>query len=369
MTLVVAAALSEHPLATHAAGECIGHLLEALDDAPDAVVVTVTPPLLGALEDIGAAVRELLGPSVVLGCGAAAALGGAHVVDGRGALGLFGIAGVPGPGTVRPVRVGARDDGSLTGLDDLAGAEGTLVVLADTASVPLRRLADELALLAPGLTVVGGGASAATHPGGNRLLLDDRVHRDGAVGLVLPPEVAARALVVPAAVPVGPALVVTDSIDGTVVTLDGRPAAEVVHEIAPGATEVHLGRVVDPATGATLVREVRHIDEGSGVVTVDDTVATGDEVRLHVVDPAAAEPALYGAVDAVVAGRRPAGALVLTCTGRGHRLFGTTDVDAAAVAESVDGAPVGGLACAGQVGPVGGRTFAHSRTAVVLVLG
>ena len=59
---------------------------------------------------------------------------------------------------------------------------------------------------------------------------------------------------------------------------------------------------------------------------------------------------------ALLAGRDGDGALVFTCNGRGMRLFGEPDHDAAVVAEHVGGGAVAGMFCAGELGPVGGRT-------------
>ena len=64
MAVRIASTLSEHPLATHAVGECAGALLEAGGHSPDLVLLSVTPPLTGALEDILGATRALLAPGV-----------------------------------------------------------------------------------------------------------------------------------------------------------------------------------------------------------------------------------------------------------------------------------------------------------------
>ena len=61
-----AAALSEHPLATHAIGEIVGDILDqlALEDgeAVDFATVFVTAPHVGVLEDVASTVRALLHP-------------------------------------------------------------------------------------------------------------------------------------------------------------------------------------------------------------------------------------------------------------------------------------------------------------------
>jgi small ligand-binding sensory domain FIST len=56
------AALSEHPLATHAVGEVVGEVLEALGTGPDLAVLLVGSSHAGALDDIAAAVEALLRP-------------------------------------------------------------------------------------------------------------------------------------------------------------------------------------------------------------------------------------------------------------------------------------------------------------------
>ena len=66
-------------------------------------------------------------------------------------------------------------------------------------------------------------------------------------------------------------------------------------------------------------------------------------------------------------GRRPAGALVFTCNGRGRGLFGEPDHDAGTLARELAGAPAAGFFAAGEIGPVGGATFLHGFTATVAV--
>ena len=60
---------------------------------------------------------------------------------------------------------------------------------------------------------------------------------------------------------------------------------------------------------------------------------------------------------------RPAGALLFTCNGRGSRLFSEPDHDAGLVSAYLGGAPVAGVSCAGELGPVGGTNFLHGFTA------
>src|ERR1700721_303634 len=90
-----AAAMSEHPLTAHAAGEVTGAVLERIGDRPDFATVFVTPPHAGALEDVMHTVEEVLHPLVALGCAAESVLGPHREVEQQAAVTLW--AGHVGP--------------------------------------------------------------------------------------------------------------------------------------------------------------------------------------------------------------------------------------------------------------------------------
>jgi small ligand-binding sensory domain FIST len=94
---------------------------------------------------------------------------------------------------------------------------------------------------------------------------------------------------------------------------------------------------------------------------VGDELEIGATVQFQVRDAASADEDLR----ALLSGRAAAAALVFTCNGRGVHLFGAPDHDAALVSELTGSGAVSGMFCAGEVGPVGGRTFLHGFTASV----
>jgi small ligand-binding sensory domain FIST len=63
----------------------------------------------------------------------------------------------------------------------------------------------------------------------------------------------------------------------------------------------------------------------------------------------------------------PAGALIFTCNGRGSQMFQVPDHDASVLARALQGAPAAGFFCAGEIGPVGNRSFVHGFTATMAV--
>jgi small ligand-binding sensory domain FIST len=375
-----AAGLSEHPLPTQATGEVIGQVLDALGPAaepPDVALLFVTAPHVGAVEDIAAAVRATLHPRTLLGCTAESVVSGAREVEQRPAVALW--AGHTGPVTPFHARVASTPDGNaVVGWPELDAASAVLV-LADPFTFPaeevLRRVADDR----PGLPIVGGLASAAVAPGGNRLVVDDHVVTDGAVGAVLGAGVDVTALVSQGCRPVGEPFVITKAEGNIVYELGGRPALERLQDVARSLDEadrqllsngVHLGRVIDESKitfgpGDFLVRNVLGGDPRNGAIAVGDVVEVGSTAQFQVRDAASADEELHRILD----GRLADGALLFTCNGRGTRLFGRADHDAEIVAEHVPRAAVAGMFCAGELGPVGRKNFLHGFTASVVLFG
>lgn len=375
-----AAAVSEHPVAAHATGEVAGSLLEQVGTAPDVVFLFATGAHTGALDDVVRAVRDILQPEVLVGSTAVSVVGREREVEeapGLSALAVRLDPGTPSPFGVRLELVPAGDgDGwSVWGLPALAPGT-TLVLLPDPFTFPADKVLDGLADQAPGVTVVGGLASAARGPGGNRLVLDGTVHDSGAVGVVLPPGVAATAVVSQGCRPIGDPMVVTRASGTLLEELASEPALprllRLIERLDPAdrnlaARGLHLGRVVDEhkdvyERGDFLVRNVLGALRERDAVAVGEEIDVGSIVQFQVRDAASADEDLRAAL----AGRHAAGALLFTCNGRGTHLFGRADHDAELVA-AVTGGATAGMFCAGELGPVGTRAWLHGFTASMLL--
>ena len=374
-----AAALSEHPLPTHAVGEVVGEVLEALGPAPDVALLFIGSAHTGAVEDITGAVRSLLGPRVFVGCTAGTVIGAEREVEDLPSLSLW-AARLPLAAAhhleARPSPDGWRAAG-LPDRDALAGVDA-LVVLSDPFSFPIVELLDDLqARVAPGVPLVGGQASAALGPGGSRLVVDGEVHTSGAVAVTLG-GVDVDTLVSQGCRPIGEPMVVTRGRGSLIEELAGRRALERVQEtvgaLAPDDAQrarqgLHVGRVIDERKavyerGDFLVRGLRGADRRTGAIAVDDDLEIGATVQLQVRDADAAHEDLAH----LLAGRRADTALVFTCNGRGTHLFGIEDHDVRLVSDALGRPPVAGMSCAGELGPIGGRSFLHTFTASVLLL-
>jgi small ligand-binding sensory domain FIST len=372
-----ASALSEHPDPTQAAAEVTARVLERLGAVPELAVLFVTPPHRDALDDIADVVRSVLRPVTLLGATAVAVLGPRREVEETPAVSLF--AARLGSPTVS-VRLHAEEAGhgwQIGGFPtDVAGARSLLLV-ADPFTFPVDALLDQLARTQPGVAVVGGMASAANAPRGNRLLVDDSSCTDGAVGALLAADVSAQAVVSQGCRPIGRPYIVTRADGHMIYELGGRPALErlitMLELLPPGDRQLaerglHCGLVIDETKdeferGDFLIRGLLGVDRGTGAVAVGDTVAVGSTLQFQVRDAASADEDLR----ALLSGRAARGALVFTCNGRGRRLFGTPDHDAIVVGDLLDTSALAGMFCAGELGPVGGRNAVHGFTASIAI--
>jgi small ligand-binding sensory domain FIST len=375
-----AAAMSEHPVTAYAVGEAAGQVLEALGPYPDLVVLFLTPPHGGALEDAAAAVRDVLQPSVLIGCVSESIVGTAREVEAEAAVSLW--AGRFGP--VAGLRITASEgiDGVVfDGIPaDPAFEPRAVLLLADPFTFPTEDFLAALAVRHPGLPVIGGMASGARGPGGSRLALDDRVLVDGAVGALIGPGARIETIVSQGCRPIGSPYVVTSGEGQFIRELAGKPALsrldEVATTLAPddisliNRTGLHLGRVINEhkATfdrGDFLVRNVLGGDRERGAIAVNDVLEVGTTVQFHVRDANSAHEDLHQLLADRAGADTPDGALLFTCNGRGRHLFGLPDHDAGLIADLLGPVPTSGMFSAGELGPVGGRNFLHGFTASI----
>jgi small ligand-binding sensory domain FIST len=380
-----ASALSEHPEPAEATGEVIGAVLEQLGTEPDVAAVFVSPQHRDAFGDMAAAINRMLRPGVFVGTTAVAVLGGSREVEDAPAIGLWAgrLAARP-----RPVHLQATRTASGIALKGLSASTfepgDALLLLADPFSLPVDAIIDALAAFeipeaseTLSVPVVGGMASAANTPGDNRLVLDDEVMSSGGVGVILPGGVATRTVVSQGCRPIGDPMIVTRAEGNLVMEIAGRPALDRLDDLVRAAdaeersllaSGLQIGIAIDEhrATferGDFLVRGVVGADRLQRALAVGDRVEVGTTVQFQVRDAVAADEDLR----AMLADATGDAALVFTCNGRGQRLFGEPDHDARVVHDTLGSPALAGMFCAGEFGPIGGRSFVHGFTASVLV--
>lgn len=368
MTGRFAAAISEHPLITHATGEVVGQVLDVVGEAPELAIVFVTGPNVGAIDDICAAIRSTLKPGILLGVSAVAVVGNQREVEDTAAISLW-AARIEG---LTPVRLDAQRGPAgweISGFPEDITA-GTMILLADPSSIPVDGLLEQLQDLVPELAIVGGLASSMS--GGNRVVLDGEIYSDGAVGVIIPTG-KVQTVVSQGCRPVGEPFTITGAQHTLITELGGRPAMERIQEVMDDADEstrslmhqgMHIGVVVneqqvDFRRGDFLIRGLMGVDRTSGAVAVSDHIEVGQTVQFQVRDAVTADEDLRE----LLQGKTAASCLLFSCNGRGSHMFDVPDHDAALIHEALQGAPVAGLFCAGEIGPVGDRNYLHAFTA------
>ena len=351
----------------------------------DLALVFTTSHHAEDLDHISQTLRERSLARHVLGCTGESIIGEGHEVEGSPALSVWAIQ-LPGA-DLYPRRLTTEGYGIL-GMEERVvpsykHGERYLIALGDPYSFAIEPFFRALETLAPGMRVVGGMSSAGHAPGRNRLVLDDQVYEDGAVGIELGGKLTVRTVVSQGCRPIGRTFLVTKVERNVIRELGRRPAMQVLHELfdeLPADDQdrmregLHIGRVINEyretfQRGDFLVRNVLGTDEAGGIA-VNEIFKVGQTVQFHVRDAESADHDLRALLQEERT-RRPSelvrGALLFTCNGRGTRLFEEPNHDVGLIRDVFGPVPVAGFFAMGELGPVGGQNFVHGFTASIML--
>ncbi|MEV5836143.1 FIST N-terminal domain-containing protein [Nocardia sp. NPDC052112] len=330
-----------------------------------------------------AGVHQTVQVPALVGCVAQAIVAGRREIEDEPAVVVWLASGLPAaPETFRLDFVRTATGGLLAGYRFDKAAHDFHLLLPDPFSFPADILLQHLNTDRPGTTVMGGLVSGAYGPGGCRLFHDREVVTSGAVGVRLP-GLHGVPIVSQGCRPIGYPYIVTAARGALITELGGRAPIERLREIvevlSPEQQELvthglQIGIVVDehlaePGQGDFLIRGLLGADPSSGAIEIGEVVEVGTTVQFQVRDAVGADEDLRAALVQVGSDLpgRPAGALLFTCNGRGRRMFGVADHDAATIEDLLDGIPLAGIFAAGEIGPIAGRNALHGFTASMAV--
>jgi small ligand-binding sensory domain FIST len=369
-----------------AAGEEAARLAGAqLNGAsPDLALVFASGEHLAAPEATLEGVIGVLSPDALIGCAAGGVLAGGRELESGTGVAVW-AASFEDAGRVVAFHATLTDDEPERAIVGLPGFEESsgVVMLADPYSFPTDAVLTLLSDAAPAIPVLGGISSARTPDGHSALFFGDESCQSGAVGVVLE-GIEMLPCVSQGAAPLGREVTITAAEGNVINELAGRPALEtleqIIGELSPRERALVsggllIGIVIDGGKpeyeqGDFLVRGVLGADRESGSVAVGASVREGQVLRIHARDAQSADEDLRRALRLRVEAMgqaAPAGAIMFSCNGRGSAMFGTPDHDAEAVQRELKGAPAAGFFAAGEIGPVGGRSFLHGFTATLAV--
>lgn len=360
--------------------------------------------------EMSAMIRRRLNATTIIGVSADSVIGGPLELEGMAGLSIMG-ARMPGVSVV-PFTADdfpPMDSGAVTvdKLGEQIGMSDDLVfslMLVDPFSVPLIKLLPALhkAKMArsPKAVLFGGLASASSAPGGNALLLDDQILNAGLVGVSLRGKIKVDTVVTQGCKPFGPTFVVTKAKGNLIFELGGKPAIEVIQEAVSEMPEedrealrqgLFIGRAVSEyrdrfGRDDFLIRSIVNVDPERNAIAVADLIRPGTTIRLHARDNRTAQEDMAMLLDVQKLYDKPRGSLLVTCNGRGRRLFRERHVDSGAVFRAFmpqeggeqlakpgmkfdpsggESVPQVGFFAAGEIGPVAGECYLHGQTACV----
>jgi small ligand-binding sensory domain FIST len=237
-------------------------------------------------------------------------------------------------------------------------------------------------LMHKNLPIIGGMASGARRPGETVLIMNDRVIREGVVGVSFVGPIEADIIVSQGCRPIGPVFEVTESKNNVIELLGGEsPLVRIqamLDEMDDDDRELlqnglFIGRAIDPdkealGRGDFLIRGVLGVDSRTGAIAVSDVIDAGVRIQFHLRDARTAREDLEMMLSPHALFGEPSGAFLFSCNGRGTHLYDEPDGDISAIRGFFSEIDLAGFFCAGEIGPIGGKNFLHGHTASLALI-
>ncbi len=353
------------------------------DLTPDAIYVFASAVFDEDLPAIAEAVWHHAGSMIVIGCSSSGVIGRGAEMEHEPAISLLSLE-LPGA-ILRPVRFtqGMLQDARDGSLAERIGVDPALVngwtVLGDPFRMDGALLVEQLNAAYPGLPVIGGLLAPGAGQRHTWVMLNGRIYNDGGVGLSIGGDFDLLPIVSQGCEPIGETWTITEVDEKWIETISNRPALQMLTEtlstlpfdmqqdardhlvagLAANEYRENFGR------GDFLIRNIIGIKRESGAIALGARPRVGQTIQFQLRDAATADLDLTATLleaQLRLGGRVPVAGLLAACNGRGTSLFGLPHHDAAAIERRFAGLPLAGLIAAGEIGPVGSKSFIHGFT-------
>jgi small ligand-binding sensory domain FIST len=221
------------------------------------------------------------------------------------------------------------------------------VAHADPGAPDLPGLVSDLSARVASGYVVGGISSSRART----VQIANEVLAGGLSGASFGPEVAVATRHTQGCTPYPGRFRVTEGADHVIMSLDGRPALEVLREaVGEKPREVLVGVAVPGSdTGDYTARNLLGIDPDSGAIAIGEALDPGAELVFLRRDAAAARADLERVLGELKAGPPARGALYYSCVARGEHLFGSRGAELGVVRRALGDVPLVGFFCNGEI--------------------
>ena len=205
--------------------------------------------------------------------------------------------------------------------------------------------------------LVGGLTSSR----GKNLQIADQVTEGGISGVLFADDVSVATRVTQGCSPIGPKRAITQAQRNIIVTIDDRPALDVLKEDIGEKLARDLNRIggqifvglpiAGTDTGDYLVRNLVGIDPARGLVAIGELVETGMPMMFCRRDAASATEDMARMLASMKQGlyTRPRGGVYYSCVGRGANLFGPNSEELKLIEAAFGEFPLVGFFCNGEI--------------------
>jgi small ligand-binding sensory domain FIST len=338
-----------------------------------------------------AGAREASGAAAIMGCSTTGIITMSSEIENHSAVAvlLFGGDEAIPLLLASPVRADPHEAGVRLGKaararlgDDADRAGATLVVLVDPHHLDASAFVAGIAEGAPGLMVVGAGASSREE-GDARVFTDGKAVLDAAVAFLIPGHLLPTIGTTHGCQGVCDPLPITAVEHNVILEIDGRPAADVLKEVLdlPGNRPLEklsipllagIGDRLCDERSDYVVRPFVVPEDDPRSLAVPEPVRTGQTIRFTLRDAIGARDDMKAMLDEQLHlhdKRPPAFGMYFNCAGRGSALYGRSGLDPDLIRRRFGDMPLVGIESAFEIAPTCGRPQVHMLTGVLLLAG
>lgn len=376
---------------TRAALDAATQAIQALDGRPpDWAIAFVTSDHTPRISGLMGALAGALGTPYVAGCSASGVLAKGLEFESGPALAVLAVTSdqlraTPflfhdegDQGLTAGIRLGQRLAASRDSQD-------LLLVWPDPFHVRPNRLLHGLDAALGQVPVAGGAASSGSSSTSPYQFCGEECSTASVSGVRLGGRFHSAIGVTQGCRPLGGPVRVTSAHENLILEVEGRPALDVLRELAPGLLGqqsardfnfLFVGLLPDPAApgyrqGEYLVRSIVAADPDTGVLAIGEHVEEGQYILFAHREAAAAKEDLLAMLDQLSARRTGLDyrfGLYFNCLARGRSLYGEDGTDSRLLLQAFPDLPLLGFFCNAEIGPLRGLNQLFTYTGVLVLV-
>ncbi|MBZ5637527.1 MAG: FIST C-terminal domain-containing protein [Acidobacteriia bacterium] len=360
-------------------------------EGADWCIVFATSHHASTIADALGTLATETGTPYLAGCTGWGVLAGEREIEGGPALGVLAVAADRLRGT--PFLFPDEGDLGLTAGrrlgERLVTSRGTgdlVLVWPDPLHVRPDRLLQGLDATLHGIPVAGGAAASGGPHEATLQLCGSEAASGSVSGIRLGGTFRHHVAITQGCRPLTGPLKVTESHENLILEIDGRPAMQVLREVAPeGVLDrsesafnyLFVGLVPDSPepnvrTGDYLIRNILTADDDTGVLGISEEVEEGRRLVFALRGGAAAREDLERVLDGLVREADPSRfrfGLYFNCLARGRSLYREEGIDAALISHALPGLPLLGFFGNAEIAPLRGVNHLFTYTGVLVLVG